>query len=69
MQKTQLNDQVSIVMRKLVSKSLNAEIAIVQQFIAQDKAYNFMPSIKSTPKKILFQVLAMVNQLGIPTFV
>ena len=45
--------------------------ATVQQFIAQDKAYSFMSSIKGTPaywKKNLFEVLAMVKQLGIPTF-
>ena len=45
--------------------------ATVYQFIAQEKAYSFMSSIKGTPaywKKILFEVLAMVKQLGIPTF-
>lgn len=55
MQKAQLNDQVSTAMRTFVSYRLNAGIlsknfkATVQQFIAQDKAYSFMPSIKGTP--------------------
>ena len=72
MQKIQLNEQISIVMRKITSNSLNAGMlssnfkATVQQFIAEDKAYSFM-----TPAhwiKTLFEVLAMVKQLGIPTF-
>ena len=70
MQKIQLNDQISIAMRKITSNSLNAGMlssnfkATVQQFIAQDKAYSFMSSIKGTPaywKKILFEVLAMLK--------
>ena len=69
MQKIQLNDQINIAMKKIVSDSLNAGKlsknfkAIIQQFIAQDKAYSFMSSIKGTPaywKKLLFEVLAMV---------
>ena len=42
-------------MRKVASDSLNAGMlsknckATVQQFIAQDKAYSFMSSIKGTP--------------------
>ena len=42
----------------------------MQQFIAQDKAYNFMSSIKGTPaywKKLLTKVLGMVKHLCIPT--
>ena len=45
--------------------------ATVHKFITQDKAYSFMSCIKGTAaywKKILFEVLAMVKQLGIPTF-
>ena len=77
MQKIQLNDQINTAMRKIASDSLNAGKLIknfkatIQQFIAQDKAYSFMSSIKGTPaywKKFLFEVLAMVKQLGIPTF-
>ena len=43
----------------------------VNQFIARDKAYSFMSAIKGTPaywKKFLHEVLAMVKQLGVPTF-
>ena len=43
----------------------------VQEFIAKDKTFSFMSSIKGAPaywKKFLHQVLAMVKQSGIPTF-
>ena len=43
----------------------------VRTFIANDKAYQFMNTIKGTPsywKKLLYDVLAMVKQLGLPTF-
>ena len=54
MQKIQLNNQISIAMRKITSNTINAGIlsnnfkAIVQQFIAHDKAYSFTTSIKDT---------------------
>ena len=77
MQKIQLNDQINIAMKKIASDSLNPGKlsknfkATMQQFIAQDKAYSFMSSIKGTPaywENFLFEVLAMVKQLGILTF-
>ena len=77
MQKIQLNDQINIAMKKIASDSLNPGKlskhfkATIQQLIAQDKAYSIMSSIKGTPaywEKFLFEVLAMVKQLGILTF-
>ena len=77
MQKIQLNDQINIATRKIASDNLNAGMlsknfkATVHQFIAQDKVYSFISSIKGTAaywKNILFGVLEMVKQLGIPTF-
>ena len=77
MQEVQIIDQIGIAMRKITSNSLNAGKlnnnfkGMVQQFIAQDKTYSFMSLIKDTPaywKKTLFEVLAMVKQLVIPTF-
>ena len=77
MQKIQVNDQNNIAMKKIAPDSLNegklSKIfkETIQQFIAQDKVYSFMSSIKGTPaywKKKLFEVLAMIKQLGIPTF-
>ena len=64
-------------MKKIVSDNPNAGMlsknfkATLHQFIAQDKAYSFISSIKGTPaywKKLLFELLAMVNQLVIPKF-
>ena len=52
----------------MLSKNFKATL---HQFIAQDKAYSFISSIKGTPaywKKLLFELLAMVNQLVIPKF-
>ena len=43
----------------------------VREFIATDQVFSFLSCIKRTPtywKKIVFDVLAMVKQLGIPTF-
>ena len=77
LQRIQLNSQISIVMRKVSSDILTARMfnrnfkETVRQFIASDKAYNFMNSIKGTPahwKKFMHEVWAMVKQLGVPTF-
>ena len=43
----------------------------VKQHISQDNAFSFMSSVKGTPsywKQFLLETLAMVKQLGIPTF-
>ena len=43
----------------------------VQALAAKDKVYRFMNSIKGAPaywKRFLHEVLAMVKQLGLPTF-
>ena len=43
----------------------------VKSFVVKDEAYHFMNTIKGTPaywKKFLYEVLAMVKQLGLPTF-
>ena len=64
-------------MRKVVTANLTAVILsrnvkeTVQHFIASDEAFSFMNTIKGTPaywKKFLHEVLAMVKQLGQPTF-
>ena len=77
MQKIQLNNQINITMKKLGSNNLTADMlsknfkATAKQFIAQSKTYSFVNPIKGTPaywKKLLHEILAMVKQLGIPTF-
>ena len=43
----------------------------IKQFVASDQAYRFMNSVKGTPaywKNMLSDVLAMVKQLGLPSF-
>ena len=64
-------------MQKVKSSRLNAGILsnnfkdTVKHFITSDDAFSFMNSIKGTPaywKKLLCEVLAMVKQLGFPTF-
>ena len=43
----------------------------VKSFVANDEAFNFMTTIKGTPAYwnfFLFDVLATVKQLGLPTF-
>ena len=64
-------------MRKLTPRNVTAGMLsqnfkeTVKQFIASDKAFRFMNSIKGTPaywKKFLNEVLAMAEQLGLSTF-
>ena len=60
-------------MRKVTSNQLTTGNfnEKIKEFIASDQAFTFMNSIKGTPaywKKFLFDVLAMVKQLGVPTF-
>ena len=52
----------------MLSKNLKQR---VQEFIAEDKAFSFISSIKGTPaywKKFLHQVLAIARQLRTSTF-
>ena len=65
-------------MRKVSGVSLNAGVLnsscfneAVKQWVSHDRAFSFMSSIKGTPsywKKFKAEVLAMVKQLGVPTF-
>lgn len=64
-------------LRKLTPRNVTAGMLsrnfkqTVKQFIASDEAFSFMNTIKGTPaywKKFLNVVLAMVKQLGQPTF-
>ena len=77
LQRLQLNNQINIAMRKITSTSLTAGTLsnnfkeTIKQFVANDKAFRFMTPVKGTHaywKKFLNEVLAMVKQLGIPTF-
>ena len=72
-QKVQLSSQTNIAMKKVLSNDLTAGMLNknfkqrVRQFIAKDKGFNFMSSIKGSPaywKKFFHQVLAMLKRLG-----
>ena len=77
MQQLNLNSQINIAMKKVSSNSLTAGMLsnnfseTIKSFIAKDEGFNFMNPIKGTPaywKRFLFEVLAMVRQLGLPTY-
>ena len=72
-----LNSRINIAMQKIKAEGLTAGMLSqnfkerVQSFVANDDAFNFMNTLKGTPaywKRFLFEVLAMVKQLGLPTF-
>ena len=76
-QQLNMMSSINIAMQKVRSNSLTAGMLsqnfkeTVKSFVANDKAFSFMSTIKGTPaywKKFLFQVLAMVKQLGLPTY-
>ena len=76
-QKLNLSNQTNIAMTKVTTSQLTTGMLSsnfnekIKVFIASDQAFTFMNSIMKTPaywKKFLFGVLAMVNQLGVPTF-
>lgn len=68
---------MGVAMRKVASTNLTAGMMNesfkkkVKEFVASDQAYTFMSSIKGTPaywKKFKSECLAMMKQLGIPSF-
>ena len=76
MQQLNLNNQINIAMKKVNTTQLTAGMLsrnyreTINSFVAKD-GYNVMNPVKGTPanwKRFLFEVLAMVKQLGLPTF-
>ncbi|XP_066926174.1 uncharacterized protein [Clytia hemisphaerica] len=77
LQQLSLTNQINIAMKKVAGSNLSAGVLsqnfkeTVKQFIANDKAFAFMSTVKGSPsywKKFQQEVLAMVKQLGPPTF-
>ena len=77
MQHLKSNSSVNIAMQKIKSNNLTASILsqnytyTIESLIAKDEAFNFMNTLKGTPaywKRFQFEVLAMIKQLGLPTF-
>ena len=76
-QQINLRNQINIAMKKVCGQSLTANMFqdnfkdTVKSFLADENAYSFMNAIKGSPaywKNTLSDVLAMVKQLGIPSF-
>ena len=76
-QQLNLNSRINIAMKKVSTNQLTAGMLsanfkdTVKSFIAKDEGYSFMNTVKGTPaywQRFLFEVLAMVKQLGLPTF-
>ena len=75
-QQMNMTSCINIAMQKVKTNKLTAGMLshnfndTVKSFVANDEAYSFMSTIKGTPywKKFLFEVLAMVKQLGLPTY-
>ena len=72
-----LNSCINIAMKKIKADGLTAgELSQnfkekISTLIANDEAFNFMNTLKGTPaywKRFLLEVLAMVKQLGLPTY-
>ena len=72
-----LYSSISIAMQKMNSSQMTAGTIrqnykeTIQNFLAKNNAFSFMNSVKDTPaywKQFLYEVLAMIKQLGIPTF-
>ena len=72
-----LQSQINVAIKKVCSGNLTAGVLSqnfserAESLIVKDEAYHFMSTIKGTPaywKDVLYEVLAMVKQLGLPTF-
>ena len=77
LQQMQFSSQINIELKKVKGHSLTAGMFSsnfnekVNSFIATDDGYHFMDTIKGTPaywKRFLLEILAVVKQLGLPTF-
>ena len=74
MQQVNLFNQINITTTKVINSigQLNNNLKeTVRSTVCEDKGYSFMKAVKGTPaywKNFLHDVLAMVKQLGLPTF-
>jgi len=77
MQHLNLNNSINTALKKIQTEGLTAGRLsqnfkdTISNLVANNNAYSFMSNLKGTPaywKKFLYEVLAMVKQLGLPTF-
>ena len=76
-QQMKLQSQINIALKKVSTCRITSGMLshnfsdTVKSFIANDEAYHFINTIKGTPyywKRFIYEVLAMMKQLGISTF-
>ena len=71
-----VSDSINIALKKvhghaLTASQVKSNTEILQNFISQDQAYLFLRQIPGSPpywQKFMYEVVAMVKQLGIPTW-
>ena len=71
-----VSDNINIALKKVHGQSVTASqvrtnTQILQNLISQDQAYLFLRQIPGSPpywQKFMYEVVAMVKQLGIPTW-
>ena len=77
LQQLNLISSINIAMKKVDSTGITAGMfnvnykQTIQEFLAADRGFSFMKNIKGSPaywKNFLYDVLAMVKQLGLPTY-
>ena len=78
LQNLSMQEQINFAMRKISTPALKAGffnntnfMEAIREYVKNDQVFTFMNSIKRTPaywKKFKSEVLAMVKQLGAPTF-
>eukprot|EP00111_Clytia_hemisphaerica_P014081 TCONS_00041443-protein len=77
LQHLNLNNSINTALKKIQTEGLTAgQLSqnfkeTISNLVANDNAYSFMNNLKGTPaywKRLLYEVLAMVKQLGLPTF-
>ena len=71
--KLKLSSQISIALKKFCSDHVTEGMlsSNFKSFLTEDNAYQYMGKFKGTPaywKTFLFEVSAMVQLLGLPTF-
>lgn len=76
MEQKKVSDSINIALKKVHGQSVTASqvrsnTQILQNLISQDQAYLFLRQIPGSPpywQKFMYEVVAMVKQLGIPTW-
>ncbi len=76
----QVSDEISIAMRQTQGQQYRGQALtaghlknsdVVQQMIRSDDAYKFLKNVRGSPayfQRVMYEVLAMIRQLGLPTW-